>query len=285
MRQDGMGRHLLRVGLLLLSLSLFGTATATPTANFTAARLEGSSGITVVLDAADSYDPGGAIISYQWLFGDGYTGSGIRVEHAYSHLMAYQITLLVTGGSGTSQMATKTIDLADLDGAEAYATASALPTTSAAPSSVPPPRLDLPVGSRTGNRAPAFSLPTFGDEFVRLSDHLGRVVVLEFWRSTCSACLESTPHLEALRQRYAADGLAVILIVLDRIPAAGKRYLDQNGFTQFITLHEVDPNARETTYAYAVSGVPRVFLIDRQGVIRYAGHPNGLSPEKITPWL
>jgi len=274
MREDRIARYLLRASFFLLALSLSGTATAAPTASFTVARLEGASGIAVALDAAGSHDPDGAIVSYQWLFGDGYTGSGIHIEHTYSQSRAYQITLLVTGGTGTTQMATRTVDLTDLDKAESDASASALL-----------PRLDLAVGTHAGSRAPAFSLPTFSDEFVRLSDHLGQVVILEFWRSTCSACLASTPRLESLRQQYAADGLVVILIVLNRTPAEGKRYLDRNGFTQFIILHELDPNTRETTFAYRVSGVPRVFLIDRQGVIRYNGHPSGLSPEKITPWL
>ncbi len=36
---------------------------------------------------------------------------------------------------------------------------------------------------------------------------------------------------------------------------------------------------------YAVSSIPRVFLIDRQGGIRFIGHPAQLTPELIEPWL
>ncbi len=37
--------------------------------------------------------------------------------------------------------------------------------------------------------------------------------------------------------------------------------------------------------AYGVSVTPTAFLVDRTGVIRYTGHPSGLSEEFLTRWL
>ena len=268
------------IGCLLLLTGI--AVQAAPVAAFTATRATGGSDTTVLLDASTSDDPTGTITTYQWLFGDGFTGSGVRVEHAYAQGGRYTVTLLVSG-TGGSQMVTQEIDLSSLD----EAPSGASPTPNPTPVATVPiaPRLDLPVGTKYGQRAPDFSLPTFSDEFVRLSDYLGQVVILEFWRSTCPSCQASTPHLDTLRAHFADSGVVVMLIVLDQKPADGWRYLSQGGFTEFVTVHEIDPNNRQTAYTYGVSGVPQAFVVDREGVIRFAGHPNGLTTDTIIPLL
>ena len=52
------------------------------------------------LDANDSHDPNGQIVSYQWDFGDGNTAQGMVVTHAYADAGDYQITLTVTDNDG-----------------------------------------------------------------------------------------------------------------------------------------------------------------------------------------
>lgn len=44
--------------------------------------------------------PGGTITSTSWMFGDGTTGSGTPVDHAYDETGVYSITLTVTGSAG-----------------------------------------------------------------------------------------------------------------------------------------------------------------------------------------
>jgi hypothetical protein len=67
-------------------------------------------------------------------------------------------------------------------------------------------------------------------------------------------------------------------------------HLTQNGFTRFISIWE--PGAKYTPIAqlYGVLsggdvGIPHTFVLDRQGIIRYAGHPMFLSPAMIEPLL
>jgi PKD repeat protein len=47
-----------------------------------------------------SYDPDGYIVSYQWYFGDGATGSGVTVTHTYNSSGNYTVTLTVTDNEG-----------------------------------------------------------------------------------------------------------------------------------------------------------------------------------------
>lgn len=51
-------------------------------------------------DASASRDPDGNIIRYDWDFGDGTKGRGIRTAHAYKKSGLYTVTLTTTDGSG-----------------------------------------------------------------------------------------------------------------------------------------------------------------------------------------
>ena len=62
----------------------------------------GNAGQPIVFDGSGSYDPDGTIVSYTWDFGDGYTGSGKIVTHAYSTGGTYTVTLIVTDDDGAT---------------------------------------------------------------------------------------------------------------------------------------------------------------------------------------
>jgi PKD repeat protein len=52
------------------------------------------------MDGSGSYDPDGHIVSYIWDFGDGATGDGPVVTHAYVSQGDFTVTLMVTDNDG-----------------------------------------------------------------------------------------------------------------------------------------------------------------------------------------
>ena len=56
--------------------------------------------VKVAFKGSASYDPDGTITSYAWNFGDGSTGTGVSVTHAYSAIGTYTVTLTVTDNGG-----------------------------------------------------------------------------------------------------------------------------------------------------------------------------------------
>jgi subtilisin len=62
----------------------------------------------VEFDASASHDPdGGAIVAYQWTFGDGLTGSGVKPSHRYLSPGRYEVTLTVWDSAETSGKLTR----------------------------------------------------------------------------------------------------------------------------------------------------------------------------------
>ena len=137
------------------------------------------------------------------------------------------------------------------------------------------------VGYAVGQFAPGFSLPDLDGQLVSLSSHRGQVVLLDFWASWCTPCRQTLPHLHQLAVDYAGDGLVFIGINLDRRLEDAVYYLADNPFHQMIPVQGTTAVAQQ----YGVSGIPRTFVIDRSGVIRFAGHPSLLAASSIEPWL
>lgn len=59
-------------------------------------------GEKVIFEGAESWDRDGVITEYVWSFGDGVTGEGVNVAHAYDQPGEYRVTLKVRDNSGTN---------------------------------------------------------------------------------------------------------------------------------------------------------------------------------------
>jgi len=55
---------------------------------------------SVNFNASPSFDPDGSIIVYYWVFGDGTDGTGLVLDHTYSNVGTFYVTLTVTDDDG-----------------------------------------------------------------------------------------------------------------------------------------------------------------------------------------
>jgi PKD repeat protein len=93
----------------------------TPVPKFVASPTSPRVGDKVFFDGTSSVDFDGTIVSYQWAFGDGDTGSGPTVEHSYDLAGTYKATLTVTDDRGlkaTSAPVDIAVDAVDLPTAD-----------------------------------------------------------------------------------------------------------------------------------------------------------------------
>ncbi len=96
---------------------------------------------------------------------------------------------------------------------------------------------------------------------VRLSDHRGKVIVLNFWASWCFPCRYEMPHLQAIHERFEDRGLTVIAVAVDDELAAARAFQQRYQFS-FPMLFD---GAGESKRALGVEGVPETYILDRQG--------------------
>ncbi len=85
-------------------------------------------GELVVFEGSGSFDLDGTIVTYEWDFGDGSTGSGVAPDHAYSSAGLYVVSLTVTDDGGLSDTATSSADIAEVPNAAPVAADDAYST-------------------------------------------------------------------------------------------------------------------------------------------------------------
>jgi len=114
----------------------------------------------------------------------------------------------------------------------------------------------------------------------------GKVVLLDFWASWCVPCRKSFPWMNALQQKYAAKGLAVIAVNMDADQQMAAAFL-QAVPAQFRI--EYDPKGELATQLN-VAAMPTSFLLDRNGrvVAQHAGFREATlaaREQEIESWL
>ena len=264
--------------LVILSIAAVAFANSSPIAGFSVSA-GGDGTYSVLFDGSSSHDLDGSIVSYQWTFGDGFSGSGATKEHTYAGPGKYEVTLLVFDNESDYASIKKTIDVSQA-GVVIDSPAGDDQGAKAAYQ-----RADVPTGLRIGQAAPLFTLPGFDGEQHSLSDYLGKVVILEFWRTTCPHCTASMPHLQDLATRYADQGLVVITVVVNHAWQDATSFFAKEGYTDFVSLYQPDGLDKRPSEVYNVHGVPHTLLIDRYGVIRYSGNPERIYETTIALYL
>ena len=120
-------------------------------------------------------------------------------------------------------------------------------------------------GVEVGLPAPAFNLESLDGKQIALSDHLGDVVVVNFWATWCPPCRAEMPGIEQVYQAHKDEGMVVLAVNGREEAALVKSFIEKNGFTFPVLL---DGNA-EALRAYNARSFPMTIIVDRDGVVRY----------------
>jgi cytochrome c biogenesis protein CcmG/thiol:disulfide interchange protein DsbE len=126
--------------------------------------------------------------------------------------------------------------------------------------------------------APDFTLQGMDGKTVRLSDHKGKVVLLEFWATWCPPCRESVPGLQKLHNAYKDKGLVVLAVSMDQ-----DNWEEVTSFIaeRHITYTVLKGNAG-VAEEYRVRALPMTVIINKEGNIskRYLGMGSDEEVEK-----
>jgi thiol-disulfide isomerase/thioredoxin len=98
----------------------------------------------------------------------------------------------------------------------------------------------------------------------------GKVVVIDFWAFDCPYCAEAMPHVLALYDKYAKDGLVIIGVHTPRIDYEKDVPKIKDAVTKKgIKFPVVVDNKYDIWSDYLCSTWPSQFVIDRDGIIQF----------------
>ena len=147
--------------------------------------------------------------------------------------------------------------------------------------------------AKIGEKAPEFTLIDAKDQEHELSQYEGRIVILEWTGPECPIVQRHYGSSKAMKKTYeqvmALDRTAVWLAVDSTHAASGKKmqfWIAQNSIEYPILLDTDGTVGR----LYDARMAPQMFVIDKEGVLRYRGaidsNRSGIEPpEKVTHYV
>jgi thiol-disulfide isomerase/thioredoxin len=118
---------------------------------------------------------------------------------------------------------------------------------------------------------------------VALSDYFGKPVVLNFWATWCTYCVQEMPDLYEAYGKYKEDAQFMLLNCTDDTETreVAAAYMEENGYDFPLFFDELNAQGQR---AYAVAGIPDTVFITSDGGL-FAYHRGYLSGAEFEGYM
>jgi thiol-disulfide isomerase/thioredoxin len=146
--------------------------------------------------------------------------------------------------------------------------------------STPPPATSVPGTVRGGQPAPTFAVTTLDGSSFDLSSQKGKVVVLDFWRKTCTPCLKAMPRLAEIRSSFPEGKLMILGMNTDETKAEAESFLRTHPH-HWPNVHVLSQRTNVLS-PYGIRLLPTFVVIDQVGTIQYRGNDVNQAASKVS---
>jgi thiol-disulfide isomerase/thioredoxin len=130
-----------------------------------------------------------------------------------------------------------------------------------------------------------FSFPDTSGKMVSLSSLKGKVVVIDVWATWCGPCKEQLPYFKKIEEEYYnREDIAFISLSQDRL-TDNQKWIDFVKKEKLPGIQLIDHPGKEFARKYAITGIPRFLLIDKQGKFIEVKLPRPDEHEAFTMYL
>ena len=113
--------------------------------------------------------------------------------------------------------------------------------------------------------APQFMLTTLEGKSITLGSLRGKVVLINFWATSCPGCIKEMPQLVETYHKYHARGLEVVAVAMSYdTPEYVRNYAQQRALPFTVAL---DVDGKAATAFNQVKLTPTTFIIGKDGQI------------------
>lgn len=134
--------------------------------------------------------------------------------------------------------------------------------------------LTLSACSAFTDRAPAVNYVSLTGQQASTDSLKGKVVLVNFWATSCTGCMAEMPKMVTTHQKYAKQGYEMVAVAMSYDPPNYvQAYVNDKKLPFFVTLDKDGSLAK----AYGdIQLTPTSILIDKQGNIvkRFVGEPD-----------
>lgn len=140
------------------------------------------------------------------------------------------------------------------------------------------------IGLEIGNKSPEIKLPTTNGDTLALSSLKGNIVLIDFWATWCSPCVEEQSELAKLYGKYKKEGLLngkgfeIYGVSLDAKKSNWENFITTNKIN-WIQVSDLKFWRSPVAKTYNIQGLPFNILIDGNGII-LAKNVHGIDLEK-----
>jgi thiol-disulfide isomerase/thioredoxin len=144
------------------------------------------------------------------------------------------------------------------------------------------------IAQTIGKPAPDILFSTaLNDKDINPANLKNKYVVLDFWATWCGPCVASLPHFSGLSGKFSSDSVVFAIISSEEKNKVGN-FLSKRPVEALYLIDSITKTSEEnmkindlyglTAQGFGVEGIPHTVVVDKNGILRWVGTAEQLTP-------